>query len=254
MAEKYDARPIGVFDSGLGGISVLRELRAHLPRENYVYYGDNANAPYGVRTEDEIRELSWAVVRKLLAFDIKALVIGCNTATAAAVKSLRAALDIPILGIEPAIKPAALHAPGKRVLVLATEATLRLEKFQALKAIYCPDAICVPSPELVKFVERGVFSGEELDGYLSRLLAPHKGENTGAAVLGCTHFIFLREAISRHLPGIPLFDGNGGIANHLEHVLAEKGLLDPEGEGRLELYTSGDPEHSIPLMRALLER
>ena len=250
--QRTDIRPVGVFDSGLGGISVLRELRAHLPRENYVFYGDNANAPYGVRTEDEIRELSWAVVRKLVAFDIKALVIGCNTATAAAVKSRRAELDIPILGIEPAIKPAALHAPGKRVLVLATAATLRLEKFQALKAIYCPDAICVPSPELVQFVERGVFSGPELDDYLAALLAPYRGENIGAAVLGCTHFIFLRDAISRQLPGVPLFDGNGGIANHLEHVLGEKGLLNPEGEGRLELYTSGDPQHSIPLMKRLL--
>ena len=248
-----DARPIGVFDSGMGGISVLRELRAHLPREHYIFYGDNANAPYGVRTEDEIQELCWTVVRKLLDFDIKALVIGCNTATAAAVKSFRAELDIPILGIEPAIKPAALSAPGKRVLVLATGATLRLEKFQALKAIYCPDAICVPSPELVMFVERGVFSGPELDDYLERLLAPYKDENIGSVVLGCTHFIFLRRAIARHLPGIPAFDGNGGIANHLAHVLSERDLLSPAAEGKIEFYTSGDPERYIPVMKRLLE-
>ena len=249
-----DNRPIGVFDSGMGGISVLRELRAHLPEEHFIYYGDNANAPYGVRTEDEIRELSWEVVRKLLAFDIKALVVGCNTATAAAVKSFRAALEMPILGIEPAIKPAALHAPGKRVLVLATAATLRLEKFQALKAIYCPDAICVPSPELVVFVERGIFSGAELDGYLENLLAPFKNVDFGAVVLGCTHFIFLRKAIGRHLPGVPMFDGNGGIANHLQHVLAERDLLCESGrKGQLELYTSGDPAHSLPVMRQLLE-
>lgn len=254
MIQRFDERPIGVFDSGVGGISVLRELRAHLPRENYVFYGDNANAPYGVRSEAEICALSWAVVRRLLAFDIKALVIGCNTATAAAVKSLRAELDMPILGIEPAIKPAALQAPGRRVLVLATEATLRLEKFQALKAIYCPDAICVPSPELVMFVERGVMAGAELDACLDGLLAPYRREDIGSVVLGCTHFIFLKDAIARHLPGIPLFDGNGGIAKHLEHVLEEKGLLNPHGEGRLELYTSGAPEHSIPLMRKLLEQ
>lgn len=246
-------RPIGVFDSGMGGISVLRELRAHLPHEYFIYYGDNANAPYGIRTEDEIRELSWDVVRKLLKYDIKALVIGCNTATAAAVKSMRAELDIPILGIEPAVKPAALHAPGKKVLVLATEATLRLEKFRLLKEAYCPDAICIPSPQLVVFVERGIFSGPELDEYLSKLLAPHMHEDIGAVVLGCTHFIFLRDAIAKHLPGIPAFDGNGGIAKHLEHVLQERDLMRPAGEGKLELYTSGDPEHSIPVMRRLLE-
>ena len=247
-----DDRAIGVFDSGMGGISVLRELRAHLPRERFIYYGDNANAPYGVRTEDEIRELSWGVVRKLLTHDIKALVIGCNTATAAAAKSLREQLDMPILGIEPAVKPAALLANGRRVLVLATAATLRLKKFQELKAAYCPNAICVPSPQLVVFVERGIFSGPELDTYLENLLAPYAHEDIGAVVLGCTHFIFLRPAIERHLPGVPTVDGNGGIANHLERVLAQQDLLSPHGDGRLQLYTSGDPEHVLPVMRQLL--
>ncbi len=131
-----NARPIGVMDSGMGGISVLRSLLRQMPGERFIFWGDNKNAPYGSRSAEDIRALTRSIVRRLLARDIKALVIACNTATAAAAAELRAGLTIPVLGLEPALKPAVAHAAGGCVVVLATEATLRLEKYGMLLRAY----------------------------------------------------------------------------------------------------------------------
>ena len=246
-----DARPIGVFDSGVGGVSVLRDLVRLLPRERFIYYGDNKNAPYGTRSEEEIRSLSLDVANWLLSRDVKAMLVACNTATSAAIQTLRERLSIPVVGMEPALKPAyELHADGK-ILVLATPATLRQAKFHRLYERYGEHAVALPCPELVEFVESGRCEGDEIDAYLARRFADVQGEKLAAAVLGCTHFSFLKKALGRALPGVPLLDGNEGSARRLEYLLRENGTLREDGEGSVEFFTSGDEDVFLPLMRRL---
>lgn len=246
-----DARPIGVFDSGVGGVSVLRDLVRLLPRERFIYYGDNKNAPYGTRSEEEIRALSLDVANWLLSRDVKAMLVACNTATSAAIQTLRERLSIPVVGMEPALKPAyELHADGK-ILVLATPATLRQAKFHRLYERYGEHAVALPCPELVEFVESGRCEGDEIDAYLARRFADVQGEKLAAAVLGCTHFSFLKRALGKALPGVPLLDGNEGSARRLEYLLRENGTLREDGEGSVEFFTSGDEDVFLPLMRRL---
>ena len=246
-----DARPIGVFESGVGGVSVLRDLVRLLPRERFIYYGDNKNAPYGTRSEEEIRALSLDVANWLLSRDVKAMLVACNTATSAAIQTLRERLSIPVVGMEPALKPAyELHADGK-ILVLATPATLRQAKFHRLYERYGEHAVALPCPELVEFVESGRCEGDEIDAYLARRFADVQGEKLAAAVLGCTHFSFLKKALGRALPGVPLLDGNEGSARRLEYLLRENGTLREDGEGSVEFFTSGDEDVFLPLMRRL---
>ena len=246
-----DARPIGVFDSGVGGVSVLRDLVRLLPRERFIYYGDNKNAPYGTRSEEEIRALSLDVANWLLSRDVKAMLVACNTATSAAIQTLCDRLSIPVVGMEPALKPAyELHADGK-ILVLATPATLRQAKFHRLYERYGEHAVALPCPELVEFVESGRCEGDEIDAYLARRFADVQGEKLAAAVLGCTHFSFLKKALGRALPGVPLLDGNEGSARRLEYLLRENGTLREDGEGSVEFFTSGDEDVFLPLMRRL---
>ena len=179
--------PVAVFDSGLGGISVLRALVQRMPGEDFLYFGDSANAPYGVRPAAEVRELTQSVIARLYARGIKAAVIACNTATSAAIGTLRAAFsDIPVIGIEPALKPAA--AQHRHVLVLATPLTLREEKFAALmqRCAASAEILPLPCPELVEFVERGELDSPALTAYLARQLGPYAG-HVDAVVLGCTH-------------------------------------------------------------------
>ena len=246
-----DARPIGVFDSGVGGVSVLRDLVRLLPRERFIYYGDNKNAPYGTRSEEEIRALSLDVANWLLSRDVKAMLVACNTATSAAIQTLRERLSIPVVGMEPELKPAyELHADGK-ILVLATPATRRQAKFHRLYERYGEHAVALPCPELVEFVESGRCEGDEIDAYLARRFADVQGEKLAAAVLGCTHFSFLKKALGRALPGVPLLDGNEGSARRLEYLLRENGTLREDGEGSVEFFTSGDEDVFLPLMRRL---
>ena len=247
-----DLRPIGVFDSGIGGISLLRNMRALLPKERFIYYGDEKNAPYGTKTEEEILALSRRDVDFLLSFDVKAVVIACNTATSAAAKSLRSELSLPVIGIEPALKPAQLSRRGGAIAVLATPATLRQSKFLKLMELYGEGAIPVPCPGLMEFAEKGIMQGKELDDFLTELLEPVKSLSLDGAVLGCTHYSFLAGAIRKALGGVRLFDGNDGTARQLRRVLAERQLLSDAQEGSVQFYTSGDAESALPLMEKLL--
>lgn len=245
-----DQRPVGVTDSGLGGVSVLRSLTRALPQEKFIYLGDTRNAPYGDRPEEEIRRLTLLCAHRLLDKDIKALVVACNTATSAAAESLRRVLPIPVIGMEPALKPAALSGRPGKVLVMATTATLRQKKFKALMTRYGQDAILLPCPGLMEFAERGELNSAALDSYLQNRLAPLKGEKIGAAVLGCTHYVFLKEAIARALPGAALYDGNLGTARRLRSLLEQAEALS-EGPGGVE-FMSTDPQ-AVPAMRALFD-
>ena len=242
---------IAVFDSGVGGVSVLRELIRLMPQERYLYFGDSANAPYGTRSTGEVRALTLTAAEKLMARGCKALVVACNTATSAAIVQLREKLSIPVVGMEPALKPASKMSHGGKVIVLATPATLRQNKFRRLYELYGQNAVIRPCAGLMEFAEREILEGLEIDGYLSSCLAPYKNEQIDAAVLGCTHYVFLKKAISKALPGVPLVDGNDGTARRLEYLLRERNLLRTEGEGEITFMTSGDEKEYIPLMERL---
>lgn len=245
-----------MFDSGLGGISVLRELRAMMPNENYLYYGDSANAPYGTRSLEEVRALTLRNIAMLYDRGIKAAVIACNTATSAAVSVLRERFqEIPIIGMEPALKPAALAHPGGTVLVLATPLTLREEKFSHLMEHFQDGVRIVPlaCPELVEFVERGELAGDDLMRYLHARLDPYR-QNADAAVLGCTHFPFLRAAIRRVLgENTALYDGGKGTARQTQRQLALRGLLtDCTQPGSIVLENSRNDTAELALSENLL--
>ncbi len=222
-------QPIGVFDSGLGGISVLREITALLPGEDYIYYGDSANAPYGVRPTEEIRQLTTVVFEKLIAQGVKAIVIACNTASSAAGEFLRGKYpQMPIVAIEPAVKPAVLSKKGGTVLVLATAATLREHKFRHLLEIYKGQAeiIDFACPEIVEAVEHGDIRSAGLRKSLEERFALVKGKGVNRIVLGCTHYPFVRKMI-QEIAGsdVMIFDGAPGTARQLVRQLTERNLL-----------------------------
>ncbi len=250
--------PIGMFDSGVGGLSVLKQAQKILPSEDYIFLGDNLNAPYGQRDEGEIIRLTCSAVDILVQKRVKALVIACNTATSAAASTLRANLSIPVIGMEPALKPAQAHRHGGRILVLATPATLSLPKFGALMERYGDGAVPVPITGLVERIERGEVSGAPLEEYLTELLAPYLNYPVDAAVLGCTHYIFAKKAIAHVLgPNVVLVDGNEGTAKQLKRVLSEGNLLagghlGEQRKGRVTLMTTGDEAVYLPLMERLL--
>jgi glutamate racemase len=242
---------VGVFDSGVGGVSVLRNMAQRMPRERFLYFGDNANAPYGTRPEPEIRDLALAAADFLAGRGVKAMVVACNTATSAAIEELRARYDMPVVGMEPALKPAAMLRERGKVLVLATPATLRQRKFHHLYELYGEGAEIMPCEGLMEFVEREELDGDALLDKLNELLAPFRGEALDAAVLGCTHYVFLHGAIGEVLPGVPLIDGNEGTARRLEALLARESLLSDAAEGGVEFMTSGDEDTYIPMMKRL---
>ena len=243
--------PIGVFDSGIGGISVLRNMVRLLPNENFIYFGDDKNAPYGTKTEEEILSLSVNDVNFLLEKGAKAVVIACNTATSASAAYLRENLDLPIIGMEPALKPASMVRKNGMIGVLATPATLRQKKFRLLMEKYGQYALPIPCPGLMEFVERGEIYSENLLSFLKELFKDYSHENLDAAVLGCTHYVFLKKAVSEVLKGVELFDGNEGTARQLKNVLSERGLLSDAVSGSVEMHTSGEKDRILPLMRAL---
>ena len=250
-------RPVAVFDSGMGGVSVLRELVRLMPEEDYLYYGDSANAPYGTRSVDDVRALTLRRIGALHARGIKAAVIACNTATSAAVDLLRRTFsDIPIIGMEPAVKPAVLAHPHGRVLVLATPLTLREEKFNALLKQYASlaEIVKIPCPELVEFVERGDLGSRAVYDYLEQRLGTYRG-GADAAVLGCTHFPFLRRAIAEVLGNeTELFDGGAGTARETARQLSARGTRAEAGHvGTVLIENSREDSQEIALTRRLLQ-
>lgn len=252
-----DNRPIGVLDSGLGGISVLRELVKLMPGENFIYYGDSANAPYGTRIPEEVIDLTKKDVEFLLERGAKAIVVACNTATSVAIKELRAAYEevLPVIGIEPALKPAVKAKEHSKVVVMATPMTLSQTKFNSMMHIYEDDAniIKMPCPGLVEYIESGVLEGPVLDAYLEKQFAPYDKAEIDAVVLGCTHYPLIREVIQKHLPGVFVYDGGFGTAKQTKRRLAERGLLsDRESGGKVEIFNSRNTEKILELSRRLL--
>lgn len=245
--------PVGVFDSGVGGVSVLGPLRRELPHEDFLYYGDTAHAPYGTKTRGEVQTCVSRVMEHLMEQDVKAVVIACNTATSVAAAELRAKLSLPIIGMEPALKPAHELRRDGAILVLATPVTLSLPKFGHLMELYGEGAIPVPCPGLMELVEQERFA--DAKSYLQKRLSPFDMRHVDAVVLGCTHYVFLRPVLADMLPeSVALLDGNLGTAKQLRRVLERGGLLREAGAGSVRLETSGDRESVLPVMQRLLER
>lgn len=234
---------IAVFDSGVGGISVLRELMALMPGENYLYFGDSANAPYGTRPTEQVRDLTLAVAESLFSRNIKALVVACNTATAAAINDLRQIYpDAIVVGIEPALKLAADHYPNGRVGVMATPVTLREEKFATLAKRFPQMDVCsIPVPGLVELIEEGCDEAV-LEEFLRPVLENYR-DSLDAVVLGCTHYPFASDVIQKLLgENTVLLDGGAGTARETRRRLALADLL-LEGEGSLQIEnSSADPK------------
>lgn len=264
LKTEYDARPIGVFDSGFGGASTLRNILRLLPNERFIYFGDNANAPYGDKREDEILALSEAAADLLLHKGVKALVVACNTATSASINALRRKLDVPVVSVEPAIKPAC-ETPGEGcVLMLATVATTKLARYKALQArMREPERVInVGCSGLVELIESGSAREEDILRLLEEKLSPFEGKKVDGIVLGCTHYpliapVFERYARAHFKGACRLYDGNEGTARQLRRVLRANGLeADPMAtplENRVSFFTSGDAGSLEPIFRRLLE-
>ena len=241
--------PVAVFDSGVGGLSVLPELVRRMPREDFVFFGDAARAPYGERTTEEVRRLTDDAVTRLIADGAKAVVIACNTATSAAAGYLRKKYpDIPIIGMEPALKPAAEAGERPRVLVMATPLTIREEKLRALsdKLRDKAEFVFVPCHGLVEAVERGEVDGDGVLSLVTEILAPHL-PGADSIVLGCTHYAHVRDVIAEVAgPDVLIFDGAAGTARETERRLREADLLtDSEEKGGITLLSSSrDPDYS----------
>ena len=242
---------IGVFDSGVGGLSVLQELVRLMPGERFLYFGDSANAPYGRFTTEEVRSLTLRAAEKLTARGLKALVIACNTATAAAIIQLREAYpELIVVGIEPALKMAADRYPGGRVGIMATPVTLREEKLsRQLERFSQMQVSLIPAPGLVELVEQGA-SAQDFEALLKPILSPYNGM-LDALVLGCTHYPFARETIGKLLPGTVLLDGGEGTARETLRRLQEADLLE-KGKGCVCLESSLDSPQFLQRCHGLL--
>ena len=220
--------PIGVIDSGVGGISVLKCIRAYLPHENLIYVADSKFAPYGEKANEEITRRVLTAFYFLNKQEVKSVVVACNTATAASIQIVRDKFNYPIIGMEPAVKPASLMSKNKVVGVLATSGTLLSAKFSALLEHHSNDIHFITQPcfGLVELVEKGDLESSALTALLKKYIDPLLKEDIDTLVLGCTHYSFIKPAIQKLMPDhIKIVETGDAVANYLNHVLIEKHLL-----------------------------
>ena len=239
-------QPIGIFDSGLGGLSVLREVWQQLPLESTVYIADQANLPYGTRPAGEIQALSEAITRQLLRQEAKLVLVACNTASAAALDHLRSTFpDLAIVGMEPAVKPATAHTHSGVIGVLATGSTLQADRYASLVTRFARDTSIIPiaAPELVEIVEAGLVASEQCKTLVRQILAKPLAAGMDTLVLGCTHFPFLKKAIQDvGGPKLAIVDPNAAVARQAGRVLAKKNLSAGKAANRhVKFQTTGDP-------------
>ncbi|WP_375740055.1 glutamate racemase [Pseudomonas boanensis] len=240
-----DAPAIGVFDSGVGGLSVLREIRELLPNESLFYVADSGHVPYGEKSAEFIRERSHRIAEFLIDQGAKALVLACNTATAAAVADLRECYpQLPIVGMEPAVKPAAAATRSGVVGVLATTGTLRSAKFAALLDRFASDVrvITQPCPGLVERIEAGDLVGGQTRTLLAQYVEPLLVEGCDTLILGCTHYPFLRPLLREMVPSsVSLVDTGAAVARQLQRLLEARNLLADGNARPCRFWSSGDP-------------
>lgn len=247
--------PIGVYDSGMGGLTVWRELRRALPHESLLFLGDGKNCPYGDRPREEICRLADDAVGRLAGLGCKLIVVACNTATAAAIDFLRGKYaSIPIVGMEPAVKPACLHTRSGVVGVLATERSLDGELFRRTAARYGRDVeiVTLPGRGFVELVESDLEDSPEADACVRPLVEEMIGRGADQIVLGCTHYPFLRRTIERIVAGhgAEIVDPSPAVARRVVQLLDEGGLrADPEAVPVLEYITFADEDYRLKLKR-----
>jgi glutamate racemase len=248
---------IAFFDSGIGGLTVLAETIKYHPNEHYLYWADTANVPYGTKSKTEVRQLILHSVASLMNHPIEALVIACNTATSIAIEELRATYSIPIIGMEPAIKPAvALNREhGRRVLVIATPLTLKETKYHDLIRRIDDQSIVdsLPLPELVHFAEKLMFDHVHVVQYLQEKLSSFDLQEYGTLVLGCTHFAFFRPLFYQLIPRqMNIIDGNQGTVKRLFEVLNSSGNFPERTSPQIEFYSTGQDNNYINMMEQAL--
>ena len=248
--------PVGVFDSGIGGLSVLRALRAALPEEDFIYIADQARVPYGPRPIEDVRAFSEEIVRALLRRDAKAVVVACNTASAAALHHLRRIFpDIPVVGMEPAVKPAAETTRTGVVGVLATPATFQGELFASVVERFARDVRVLQHAPLglVEQIEAGLFDDPKTRRILENALLPMLAQKIDTIVLGCTHYPFVIPQIREIAgEGVRVIDPSPAIAAQTRRVLEQRGLFNPSGPGEVRFFTTGDPARMQAQVRLLL--
>jgi len=238
-----NTQPIGLFDSGIGGTTIWRSLHNLLPNENTLFLGDSKNAPYGQKTKEEIIQLSKKNVEWLLSNNAKAIIVACNTATTNAISELRSLYDIPIIGIEPAIKPAAANTKTGKVGVLATQGTLNSTKYAEAQNLY-PNIEFVNQIgfRIVQLIEDGQLYSEELESLLRSYIDPMIEKDIDYLVLGCTHYPYLLPILNKFLPKhINVIDSGDAVAKHTYKILKEANLLKTDNlPGYSKFYTNKD--------------
>jgi glutamate racemase len=247
-------RPVGIFDSGVGGLSVAAEIRRALPAEDILYVADTAYAPYGDRPLDEVRARALAIGRYLQRAGSKLLVAACNTATAAALERLREVLTIPVVGLEPALKTGVALTQNRKVGVMATAGTLKSDRFGRLVRAHARgvEVVAQACPGLADLIEAGHLDDRELRACLDALTRPLKRAGVDTVVLGCTHYPFVAAPLARMLgPRVELVDSAPAIARRTDQLLKEGGLRAPSGAGSFRLLTTGDPDKVGPVVRRL---
>lgn len=252
---------IGIFDSGSGGLSVLREIIKLLPQERYVYYSDNANCPYGEKSVEFIQDRARKITDLLLSKGARIIVVACNTATAAAIAMLREEYPVKFIGMEPAVKPAALSSRTGIIGVLATAGTLKASKYLNTRGMFEEGTMIAEhvGQGFVELVESGILDGPQAEETVRKSLQPLLDEGADRIVLGCTHYPFLRPVIERIAgPGVQVIDPAPAVARHLVDVMEQEGLLGPSeaqdaGTPEIELITSGPEDSARRLLATFID-
>ncbi len=253
-----DTRSIGVFDSGTGGLSVLKELLKDLPSESFIYFADSANCPYGSKSQEAIIKRSSEIVDFLIDKNCKAIVVACNTATAAAIDWLRERYKLPFVGMEPAIKPAALNSKTKSIGVLATAGTFKGRLYIETSRKFASDVnVCYQVGEgLVELVEKGKYNSAEAENLLMRYIQPMLDCNIDQLVLGCTHYPFFKELLKKNLPdNIAIIDPSPAVSKQLVRILDTYSIGNKNDNGSMqyEFYSSSSADtlkHLVAIIEA----
>ena len=236
--EKEYYSPIGIFDSGIGGVSTLGQAVYMMPDEKFIYFGDNGNGPYSLKTEEQVKQYCFQACDFLIDKGVKAIVVACNTATAISISDLRKKYDLPILGMEPAVKVAVnFDLPGK-IVVMGTGMTLKSERLANLLEKFGngADIIKLPCRDVIIMIETGVVEGKEMEACIARYFSELDPKEISSVVFGCTHFGVLEQSIKNVLGDhVRIADGNEGTIRHLTNILKDSNLLNPGDRPKMDI-------------------